>query len=46
MGVIYYKGEGVEQDYKKSIEWLQKAADQGFAVAQYNLGIIYYKGEG
>ena len=43
---MYSYGEGVPQDYKKAIEWYQKAAEQGHADAQYNLGWIYEKGRG
>ena len=28
------------------MKWYRLAADQGFALAQYNLGIMYNKGEG
>jgi len=46
LGRMYYKGEGVSQDYKKALKWLFKAAEQGNAGAQNNLGWMYYKGEG
>ena len=46
LGLMYDLGQGVEQDYKKAIEWYEKAAEQGYAKAQYNLGIIYHKGQG
>lgn len=29
---MYYYGEGVEHNYKKSIEWFEKAANQGHRV--------------
>lgn len=29
----------------ESIQWFQKAADQGHVVAQYNLGAIYARGQ-
>ncbi len=28
------------------MKWYRKAAEQGFAQAQYNLGVMYYFGEG
>jgi hypothetical protein len=28
------------------VKWYRKAADQGIALAQFNLGVKYYKGEG
>ena len=40
------KGEGVPKDYKQAVYWFRKAADQGNAGAQYNLGAMYAKGEG
>lgn len=43
---MYYKGTGVQQDYSKAFEWYQKAASQGDAKSQYNLGMMYKKGEG
>ena len=46
LGVMYRKGEGVEQDFKEAIKWYQKAADQGEANAQYNLGAMYCNGQG
>ena len=46
MGVNYGKGYGVEQSYKKAIYWWQKAAEQGHAEAQFNLGYCYYNGKG
>ena len=33
-------------DYVKSVKWLWKAADQGDARAQYNLGVMYANGKG
>jgi len=38
---MYDNGQGVKQDYAKAIEYYQKAADQGYAAAQYNLGVMY-----
>jgi TPR repeat protein len=33
-------------DYAKAVEWCRKAADQGHAVAQNNLGVFYAAGNG
>ena len=41
-----YKGRGVPQDYAAAVSWFRKAADQGYATAQYNLGIMYDPGQG
>src|SRR5690606_21008126 len=40
------KGKGVQQDHIKALTWFQKAADQGYEPAQYNLGILYSHGQG
>ena len=34
------------QDYAEAAKWFRKAAEQGDAKAQYNLGIMYAKGQG
>lgn len=44
--VGYYRGDGVEQDYKKAIHWFTKSAEQGNLIAQTTLGYIYFKGDG
>jgi len=36
----------VPQDYKEAVKWYRKAAEQGHAYAQSNLGGMYYNGEG
>lgn len=46
LGKQYYEGEGVEQDYTKAVEHLQKAAEQGHAEAEYFLGHCYWIGHG
>ena len=46
IGVCYYNGEGVSQDYEKAVEWFLKAAGQGYELAQFHLGYCYYKGKG
>ena len=46
LGVMYYNGKGVPQNYKTAVKWFSLAAEQGVAYAQYNLGVMYYKGEG
>lgn len=46
LGVMYYKGEEVPQDYAESFKWFQKAADQGLPEAQFNLGLLCSKGQG
>ena len=46
LGVMYYDGDGVEQDDVKAAYWTGKAAEQGEAGAQYLLGVMYYNGQG
>jgi TPR repeat protein len=46
LGLNYYDGIIVEQDYKEAEKWYRLAAEQGYADAQYNLGFMYAKGEG
>ena len=43
---MYYKGEGVAQDYKEAVKWYRLAAEQGNANAQYILGLMYCLGQG
>src|SRR5208283_2618949 len=45
-GDAYYYGRGVPKDYDEAVKWYRKAADQGNADAQNNLGIIYQNGFG
>ena len=42
----YYHGEGVEKNLTEAFKWFQKAAEQGLAPAQNDLGICYNHGEG
>jgi TPR repeat protein len=46
VGGLYQEGKGVVQDYKKAIEWYQKAAEKGNADAQADLGFMYRNGYG
>ena len=46
LGVMYMKGQGVEQDYEKAGEWFRKASEQGLAVAMYKLAGLYSEGNG
>ena len=38
LGVLYAAGEGVAQDFGEALSWWRKAAAQGNAAAQYNIG--------
>lgn len=46
LGVIYYRGKGISQDYVEAVKWFREAAKQGEPRAQLNLGVAYIKGEG
>jgi TPR repeat protein len=46
LGLMYYSGQGVQQDYAEAIKWYRKAIEQGYADAQYILGVMYANGEG
>ena len=50
LGLMYENGYGVKQDYKKAIEWYEKAAnpEKFFTLdfeAQFNLGTMYVNGK-
>jgi len=46
-GFNFLKGRGgIDRDYKQAAEWFSKAAEQGHADAQYNLGELYNRGRG
>jgi uncharacterized protein len=44
LGLMYYMGRGVQQDYKQALTWHRKAALKGKADAQYVVGAMYYTG--
>lgn len=46
LGIMYLKGQGVQQNYTKASEWFKKAAKQGIPQAQYRLGNLYANGQG
>lgn len=46
VAMMYHKGEGTSQNFKKAFYWFEKASNQQFSPAQYGLGMMYYKGEG
>jgi len=41
LGSLYYDGIGVPVDHTESSYWFHLAAEQGYAIAQYNLGNDY-----
>ncbi len=46
LGLLFDRGEGVEQDYAQAAGWYRKAAEAGNARAQTNLGSMYFSGLG
>jgi len=46
IGQTYFDGEGVTQSYSVAVEWWLKAAEQGCAAAQHELGNAYTNGFG
>ena len=43
---MYADGEGVPEDDVEAVKWYRKAAEQGYATAQYNLALMYANGSG
>ena len=43
---MYANGQGVRQDDAQAAQWYRKAAEQGYAQAQSNLGVMYANGQG
>ena len=44
VGLMYYEGDGVEQDYAEAAKWFSKASEKGHPVAQFSLGVLYIEG--
>jgi len=42
LGLMYIRGDGVEQSYTEGAKWHRKAAEQGYAEAQYSLGALHF----
>ena len=45
LGSMYADGQGVEQDYSKTVEWYRKSANQGYALAHFLLGLMHTNAE-
>jgi TPR repeat protein len=45
LGELYLQGKDVQRDEVKAVEWLEKAATQSDAKAQFKLSLIYDMGE-
>jgi len=46
LALLYYRGQGVTQDYAEAARLLRRAADKGHAEAQASLGVAYQRGRG
>lgn len=46
LGVLYYKGFGMERNFEKAVECFTNAAALGHKVAVFNLGFCFERGEG
>ena len=46
LGLMYYKGQSLPQDYTEALKWFRLAAQQGDVYAQFNTGFMYEKGQG
>jgi TPR repeat protein len=46
LAILYFTGQGVEQDAAEAFRWTEMAALQGHVAAQFNLGSLYYAGDG
>ena len=46
LAILYFTGQGVEQDYEQALRWTAAAAKQGHVNAQFNLGSLYLEGQG
>ena len=43
---MYVEGKGIAEDDAEGAKWYRRAAEQGDAEAQFNLGLMYARGEG
>jgi uncharacterized protein len=46
IGINFEKGNGVEKNNVKAVEWYKKSAEQGYSLAQFKLGVCYGLGLG
>ena len=46
VGLSYERGDGVEQDYARAMEWYLRAAEAGDKYATRNVGLLYKNGYG
>ena len=46
LGFLYLNGQGIEQSDEAAVTWFRRAADDGYAAAQYNLAGMYKLAKG
>lgn len=46
LGILYFTGQGVDQDLELAFKWTRAAAQQGHVDAQANLASLYMQGTG
>jgi TPR repeat protein len=46
LGLMFYEGQDVPQDYAEAVQWFQKAAEQGDGDSQLKMGVMYTNGQG
>jgi uncharacterized protein len=46
LGLMYYRGQGVPQNFEAAAHWLHLASKADMPTAQYFLGLMYDKGQG
>ena len=46
LAILYFTGQGVDQDYEQAFRWTEAAAVQGHINAQANLASLYLEGTG
>lgn len=46
IGCLYLRGEGVETDYNRAVQWFRRGLTAGDPGAQYGLGLMYLHGLG
>jgi uncharacterized protein len=46
LGLMYFNGKGVDQDYSEALKWYRLSGEQGIVQAQLKLGEMCLQGEG
>ena len=46
LGMMYFNGDGVEENWPIAFEWLHKAAMCGYPASQFMVGLMYGRGQG